>query len=117
MTGLRGLLREPAWLIQLAEVGVLMVVAFGLGLTGDQQTYIVATVVAATGLLTALLTRPFAVAALTDFARAGLALFASFGVGLTADQIALVVTFLGVLTTGIVRGQVSPDYSPPRRDG
>jgi hypothetical protein len=112
MSRLQQILREPAWIIQLVETGLLMLVAFGLGLTGDQQSYIVAAVVAGCGLLTAFFTRPFAVAALTDFARAALVLFASFGVGLSADQIALVVSFLGILTTGVVRGQVTPDYAP-----
>lgn len=111
-TRLQSFFREPAWLIELVEVGLLMLVAFGLGLSGDQQTYIVAAVVALSGLVTAFFTRPFAVAALTDFARAALTVFASFGVGLSADQIALVVTFLGVLTTGVVRGQVTPAYDP-----
>ena len=105
---LKSLIREPALLIDLAETLVLMVVAFGVGLSGDQQTYIVVTVVALLGLLKAFLTRPFAVAALTDFGRAALALMASFGVGLTADQIALVVTALGLIATVVIRGQITP---------
>lgn len=112
MTRFKELVREPALLIDLAETLVLLVVAFGLGLSGDQQNYIVAAVVAGLGLVKALATRPFMVAALTDFGRAALVLLASFGVGLTADQIALTVTALGLVTTVIIRGQITPVGSP-----
>lgn len=112
MTRIKELIREPALLIDFAETLVVLLVAFGLGLSGDQQSYIVAAVIATLGLLKALLTRPFAPAAITDFARALLVLGASFGVGLSADQIALIVTALGTLTTIVVRGQVSPAVEP-----
>lgn len=112
MNRLRDLVREPALLIDLTETLILLVVAFGLGLSGDQQNYIVAAVVAGLGLAKAVMTRPFAVAALTDFGRAALVLLASFGVGLTADQIALTVTALGLVTTVIIRGQITPTKSP-----
>jgi len=112
MNRMKELIREPALLIDLAETLVLMVVAFGIGLSGDQQTYIVAAVIGAMGLLKGFMTRPFPPGALTDFGRAALALFASFGVGLSADQIALIVTALGLVTSIIVRGQVSPASDP-----
>lgn len=104
--------REPALLIDLAETLVVMLVAFGLGLSGDQQSYIVAAVVAGLGLAKAATTRPFAVAFLTDFGRAVLVVLASFGVGLSADQIAVIVTMLGTVTTVIMRGQITPTKSP-----
>jgi hypothetical protein len=103
--------REPALLIDAAETLLLMLVAFGLGLSGDQQSYIVAAVVAGLGLVKAVSVKPFAVAALTDFGRALLVVFASFGIGLTADQIAVAVTFLGLITTLIMRAQVDPPQS------
>lgn len=112
MDRLKGLVREPALLIDLAETIVIALVAFGLGLSGDQQNYIVAAVVAGLGLAKAFLTRPFAVAALTDFGRAALVLLASFGVGLTADQIAVLVTLLGTVTTVVIRAQITPTNSP-----
>lgn len=112
MTRLRELVREPALLIDLTETLVVLVVAFGIGLSGDQQTYIVAAVVAALGLAKGLLTRPFAVTLLTDAARAVLVLAASFGVGLTADQIALIATALGTVVTVVARGQITPAADP-----
>lgn len=112
MERLKELIREPALLIDLGETLVLLVVAFGIGLSGDQQTYIVAAIVAVLGLLKGFMTRPFPPSAVTDFGRAGLALFASFGVGLTADQIALIVTALGLITTVVLRGQITPAHDP-----
>lgn len=109
---LRELIREPALLIDLVETLVILVVAFGVGLSGDQQTYIVAAVVAVLGLLKGLMTRPFAVTLLTDAARAVLVLAASFGVGLSPDQIALTATALGTVVTLIARGQITPAVEP-----
>lgn len=115
MNRIKELIREPALLIDLSETLVLLVVAFGLGLSGDQQNYIVATIVALLGLLKASMTSPFAVAFLTDFGRAALVLLASFGVGLTADQITLIVTALGTVTTIVMRGQITPSPLRVRR--
>lgn len=112
MDRLKALVREPALLIDLGETLVLMVVAFGVGLSGDQQTYIVAAIIALIGLLKGFLTKPFPPAAVTDFGRAALCLFASFGVGLTADQITLTVTALGLITSIVLRGQVTPSKDP-----
>lgn len=112
MSRLKELVREPALLIEIASSVVLMLVAFGVGLNGDQQTYIVAAVVALLGLLKALLTRPFVVAFLTDCLRALLVLAASFGVAVTADQIAMVTMVTGLVMTAIIRGQITPARDP-----
>lgn len=112
MERLKSLVREPALLIDLAETIVVALVAFGIGLSGDQQTYIVAAVIGTLGLLKAFMTKPFAVAAVTDFGRAVLAVLMSFGVGLTADQIAIAVTLLGTVTTILVSIRVTPTYDP-----
>lgn len=112
MTDFKTLLREPALIIDFVETLLVFLVAFGLGLSGDQQSYIVAAVVAILGLIKAFSTKPFAVAAVTDLGRALLVLGASFGVGLTADQIAIAVTFLGTVTTLLVSIRVTPKYDP-----
>lgn len=112
MERLKGLIREPAMLIEALGLFVTVIVSFGVGLSGDQQTYIVAAVVALLGLLKALLTRPFAVAFLTDFIRAGLVMAASFGVTLSADQIAQLSMLVGLVTTIVMRAQVTPSYDP-----
>lgn len=104
--------REPALIIEVFSLFVVTLVSFGIGLRGDQQTYIVAAFVALLGLLKAFLTRPFAVAFLTDFIRAGLILAASFGAALTADQISQVSMLIGLVTTVVIRGQITPAKSP-----
>lgn len=112
MDRLRTLIREPALIIDLVETLVVGLVAFGIGLSGDQQTYIVAAVVAVLGLIKACTVAPFAVNAVVDLGRAVLALLASFGVGLTADQIAILVTLLGTVTTLIATNRTTPIYDP-----
>lgn len=109
---LKALLREPALVIDTVESLVVLLLAFGIGLSGDQQTYIVATAVALLGLLKAFLIKPFAISAVTDFGRTLLCLLAAFGVGLTADQIAVAITALGTVTTLWIRVKVAPQ---PRR--
>lgn len=112
MEKIKSLLREPALIIDIVETAVLMLLAFGVGLSGDQQTYLVAFAVAALGLLKAIIVKPFSVVVLTDFGRALLALMASFGVGLTADQIAISVTMLGLITTLAMTSRTTPRYDP-----
>ena len=112
MERLKTLVREPALVIDFVENLLIMLVAFGLGLSGDQQSYIVAAVVALLGLLKAMTTRPFAVAAVTDFGRAVLVLMASMGVGLSADQIAMAVVFLGSITTLVMTLRITPARDP-----
>lgn len=106
------LLREPALLIDLGETLLVALVAFGLPVSGDQQSYLVAALIAGVGLAKAVTTKPFAPTALTDFARAALVVAASFGVGLSADQIAILVTLLGTVTTVVLRGQITPRTDP-----
>jgi len=114
MSRFRELLREPALLIDLGETLVVFLVAFGIGgLSGDDQTYLVAAVIAVVGLLKAFTTKPFAVTALTDATRAILvAAVAVWGVGLTADQIAVAATLIGTLATLIQRAQITPASDP-----
>lgn len=112
MLNLKLLIREPAMVIDAVETALVLLVAFGLGLSGDQQSYIVAAVIAGLGLLKAFKTHPFPVTMLTDFGRAALVLAVSFGLHVSADQLAVAVTFLGTLTTLIVRGQVTPVNDP-----
>lgn len=114
---LQSFIREPALIIDFVETFVLMLVAFGVGLSGDTQNYIVAAIVALLGLVKAFTVHPFAVPALTDFARAALVLFASLGVGLSADQIALIVTGLGTLTTIIFTTRTTPISDPVLVEG
>lgn len=112
MSRTRSLIREPALIIDFVETLLVILVAFGIGLAGDQQTYIVAAVIALLGVAKGYLTRPFSVILISDAARAVLVLATSFGVGLSPDQIALLATGLGTLATLVARGQITPVVEP-----
>lgn len=112
MERVRALLREPALLIDLGETLVLFLVAFGIGINGDQQSYLTAAIIALVGLAKAFTTKPFPVTLLTDAVRSVLVVFASFGVGLTADQITLTATLVGTVITVIARAQITPRRDP-----
>lgn len=113
----RELLREPALLLDAVETLVVLLVAFGLSLSGDQQNYIVAAVVALVGVAKGFTTTPFPVSVIPDFGRAVLVLAASFGLPMTADQIAVLATFLGTVTTLVMRAQITPTRDPVTKPG
>ncbi len=112
MNRLKDILREPALLIDAVETGLILLVAFGLNWSGDQQAYIVAAIVAIVGVAKGFTTRPFAVSLITDLGRAVLVLAASFGLNVSGDQIAIAITFLGTLTTLVGRAQITPTNDP-----
>lgn len=112
MDRIKLLLREPALLIDTAETLLLLLVAFGLGINGDQETYIIAAIVALVGLVKGFTTSPFPVSVVPDFGRAALVLAASFGLSVSADQIAIAVTFLGTVMTLLMRSQITPKHDP-----
>lgn len=112
MDRLKALAREPALLIDLGETLLIFLVAFGAHISGDQQNYIVAAIIALVGLCKAFTTKPFPVTLVVDAARAVLVVMASFGVGLTADQIAITATMIGTVTTVIARAQITPRRDP-----
>jgi hypothetical protein len=108
----RLILREPALLLDTVETLLVLLVAFGIGLSGDQQSYIIAALVAAIAVAKAWATSPFPVTLITDLARAALVLAASFGLNITPDKTAVIVTFLGTFLTLIQRSQITPSYDP-----
>ncbi len=112
MDRIKALIREPALLIDTAETLLIMLVAFGLSLTGDQETYIIATLVALAGVAKGFSTTPFPVSVIPDFGRAVLVLAASFGLNVSPEQIAVAVTFLGTFLTLIMRSQITPRKDP-----
>ncbi len=112
MNRLKDILREPALLIDAVETGLILLVAFGLPWSGDQQAYIVAAIVAVIGVAKGVTTRPFAVSLITDLGRAVLVLAASFGLNVSGDQIAIAITFLGTVTTLVGRAQITPVSDP-----
>lgn len=113
MDRLRSFVREPALLLDFVETLLVLLVAFGVSLSHDQQAYIVAAIIAVIGLLKGISTVPLPVHLITDLGRAVLVLAASFGLhGLTEDRIAVVVTFLGTLTTLVGSIRTTPVNDP-----
>jgi len=114
MERMKALVRDPALLLDLVESAIVLAVALGmLHITGAQQRYTIAVVIAVLALGKGFLTHPFPVTTVPDFGRALLVCFGSYGIThLTADQITLVATFLGTLTTVVARGQITPRYDP-----
>lgn len=111
------LLREPALLLDAVETGLVLLVALGLPLGHDQETYIVALVVAVIGVFKGFSTRPFPVHLVTDLSRAVLVLVASFGLNLPPDKIAIIVTFIGTLTTLVGSIRTTPSFDAITRPG
>ncbi len=117
MNRLQLLMREPAILLDAVETGLVLLIAFGVGLSGDQQSYIVAAVIAAIGVVKGFTTHPFPVSVVPDLLRAVLVLAASFGLSWSPDQIALVATFSGTFLTLVMRSQITPVRDPAVTEG
>ncbi len=112
MDRIKALVREPALLIDFAESLLVLLVAFGVSMNGDQQSYIIAALVAFAGLAKGFTTTPFPVSVVPDFGRAVLVLGMAFGLNVNADQTAIIVTVLGTLTTIVARAQITPRLDP-----
>lgn len=114
MDRLKALIREPALLLDAFESVVVFAVAVGLlGLSGDQQTNLIAVFIALLAVAKGVLTKPFPVMVLADFGRALLVFCVSLGVlNLTADQVTITATMLGTVLTVVARGQITPRYDP-----
>lgn len=110
--------RDPAVWVGLIEAILLVALSFGLGLNAATFAAIMALVSAASGLLTAWLTRDTLLAAALGVAKALFALFAVYGLVLTDAQTG---ALLGALAFGLgmyQRTQTSPAYQGEhRREG
>lgn len=107
----RLILREPALLLDAVETALVLMVALGLALSGDQQNYIIAVIIGLIGVAKAWATTPFPVTLITDLSRAIFVLAATFGVSfLTPDKTAIIVTFIGTFVTLVQRMQITPSH-------
>lgn len=111
---IKSILRDPALLVDLLESLLVVLLAVGIiHVTGEQQRYIVAVLIAVLAVVKGFSTKPFPVTVIPDLGRALLVAVGSFGlVHLTADQVTILATFLGTITTLIARGQITPIYDP-----
>lgn len=111
------ILRDPALLLDTLETGLVLLVALGMPLSHDQTTYIVAVVIALIGIAKGAATHPFPVHLIVDLSRAALVLAASFGLNLPPDKIAIIVTFIGTLTSLVGSIRTTPSYDAITRPG
>lgn len=101
--------REPALVISTVSVILTALVTFGIpGLTDGLAAAIVAVLVALSGFLTALNTRPVAPSIATGLILAMVSLVAAFGVDIPQQWTGAAVMVIQALVTLIVRGDVTP---------
>jgi Na+-transporting NADH:ubiquinone oxidoreductase subunit NqrE len=82
--------REPVYLLAFVAIALKLASAYGLGVSDDQQTAIMAVLSCIVALATAIVLKTgAAAAAIVNLAQAGLALFLGFGLDMSAEQQAL----------------------------
>lgn len=114
---MRGLVREPTLLLQVAGAALALLVSFKFDqLSAEQAALIVAAISAVIGAFNAAVVRPIAPAAFTGLAGAAFALLAAYGFSVSQETVgavqALVVTVLALVT----RVQVTPRLDPRPAD-
>lgn len=113
MDRIRLLLREPALLADAAETLIVFLIVLGLHISGAQETYLVAAVIAVAGAVKGFTTVPFPATVIPDAVRAVVVALTSFGVlHVPADEVAVLATVVGTLVTAAMRGQITPRTSP-----
>lgn len=117
MDRLKLLVREPALLLQLAENIIAALVIINVALSHDQETWIMAAIVAVNGILKGLTTHPFPVHFITDLARAVLMVGISFGLNLSVDKVTILVTLVGTMVALVGSLRTTPAYDPVIRPG
>lgn len=108
MVRIKNLFGEPALIISVIGAGIALAVTFGLHVSTDQVTLIMAAVTATLGLVTAWLTTHTVLSVFLGFAKAILALAVGFGLKLGADQTAAIIAFITVGLGLFNRTQNSP---------
>ena len=107
--------REPAAIVNVASMGVALLVAFDVfGLTEDRGQAVIGVFSAATTVFLLFQVRPIAPTVLTGLITAGVAFMAAFDlVHITQRQTGLIVAFAEVfLTALIIRPQSTPVADP-----
>ena len=104
--------REPAAWVGLIEAMLVILLAFGVGVTQDTFGPILAVVVAAFGLYTAWATKDTALGAIVGLVKSSLVLATVYGLTLTDGQTAALITATTVAVSFFQRTQTSPEVSP-----
>lgn len=104
---------EPAVIVYAVNAAVALLVAYGLDLTQDQVSAVTVLATAVVAVVTAWMTRPVSVAAITGAVATALTAVAAFGLELTGDQIGATVTALSIVLALLLRQNVSPAPARP----
>ena len=104
--------REPAAWVGLIEAMLVILLAFGVGVTQDTFGPILAVVVAAFGVYTAWATKDTALGAIVGLVKSSLVLATVYGLTLTDGQTAALITATTVAVSFFQRTQTSPEVSP-----
>lgn len=99
---------EPAVYLYALNAGVALLVAYGLPMSHTQVAAVTTIATAILTIVTALMTRPVNVSALTAAVGTGLAAAAAFGLHLSADQVGTAVAALSIVLALILRANVTP---------
>ncbi|MEV4173967.1 hypothetical protein [Nonomuraea sp. NPDC049709] len=104
---------EPAvWLYVINAVVAFLVTIPAVGLTAETSGYVMTIASGAVALVSALLTRPWVVSALTGALSTMLAGLASFGLPLTEQQSGAAVALVSAVLGLLLRSNVSPAATP-----
>ncbi len=104
---------EPAMILQVLNLGIAMLVSFGLNLSADKTGAIVVIATGLLALVTALTTRPWHVPVLAGIATSVLTACAAFGLDWSQARIGSLVAFLTVIMGLALRQHLSPKYGRP----
>lgn len=99
---------EPAVWLYALNAGVALLVSYGLPLSHGQVAAVTTIATAVLTVVTALMTRPIDVSALTAAVGTGLVAAAAFGLHLSADQVGTTVAALSIVLALVLRQNVSP---------
>lgn len=111
---MKGLKWEPAVYLYGLNSVVALAVAFGLPLTSTQTAAVATIATAVLGGVSAAMTRPVEVSAITAALATALTAAGAFGLHLSADKIGTLVTVLNLAIALLVRQNVTPQATIAR---
>jgi intracellular septation protein A len=105
---MRGFRYEPALYVSVLNAALAAAVAYGLPLNSTQTAAVITVATAVLAMVTAVMTRPVEVSALTGAGVTLVTALGAFGLHLTQDQLGTAVALVSILLGLVLRGHVSP---------
>lgn len=105
--------REPALWIAVVQAALMLAFTLGVpGIDGGIAAAVSLVLTAASGVWTALATRPVAPAVFTGLIVAAVQLFSRWGLDWTEVQVSSITAFVALVVTLVIRGQITPEDDP-----